>query len=54
MERAFRELPVGFEARDPLVYIVVTSLLSFIVALAILGPALRASKADPVRALRQE
>ena len=54
MEQALRQMPVGFETRDPLVYVAVTSLLSVIVASAIFGPALRASKADPIRALRHD
>jgi predicted permease len=54
MEQALRQMPVGFETRDPLVYVTVTSLLSLVVAPAIFGPALRASQADPIRALRHD
>ena len=54
MEQALRQTPVGFETRDPLVYVAVTSLLWLVVAPAIFGPALRASKADPIWALRHD
>jgi ABC-type antimicrobial peptide transport system permease subunit len=54
MEQALREMPVGFETLDPVIYVAVTSLLSLVVAPAIFGPALRASRADPIRALRHD
>jgi ABC-type antimicrobial peptide transport system permease subunit len=54
MGQVLQEMPVGFETLDPPVYVAVTALLSLVVALAIFGPALRASKADPIQALRQE
>src|SRR5262249_16652427 len=54
MEQVLQEMPVGFETRNPLVYLAVAALLSLVAVAAILGPALRASKVDPIRALRQD
>ena len=54
MEQVLQEMPVGFETRNPLVYLAVAALLSLAAVAAIFGPALRASKVDPIQTLRQD
>jgi len=52
--RVLRNLPIAFEIGDPLVYLAVSLLLSLAALAAMFGPARRAAKADPMRALRQD
>jgi predicted permease len=54
LAQVLRDLPVAFEMSDPLVYLTVSLLLSLAALLALCGPALRAAKADPMLALRQD
>ena len=47
-------MPFALDVRDPLAYGAVALLLALAALAATLGPALRAAKADPTWALRQE
>jgi predicted permease len=52
--RVLGDLPITFEIGDPLVYLSVSLLLSLAALAAMCGPAWRAARADPMRALRQD
>ncbi len=52
--RVLRQMPFALDVRDPLAYGAVALLLALAALAATLGPALRAAKADPTWALRQE
>ena len=52
--RVLSDLPIVFEIGDPLVYLSVSLLLSLAALAAMCGPAWRAAKAEPMRALRQD
>ncbi|MBO0858440.1 MAG: ABC transporter permease [Chloracidobacterium sp.] len=54
LARVLRETPVAFEISDPLVYLAVSLLLSLAALAAMLGPARRAAKTEPMLALRQD
>jgi putative ABC transport system permease protein len=54
LARVLRETPVAFEISDPLVYLAVALLLSLAALTAMLGPARRAAKTEPMLALRQD
>jgi ABC-type antimicrobial peptide transport system permease subunit len=49
-----RNAPVSIQPRDPLTFLVMTSVLWLIGFAAMLRPASRAAAADPIRALREE
>ena len=49
-----QSLLFGIDARDPLTFVTVPTVLLFVAAAASLVPALRASRIDPVDALREE
>jgi len=44
----------GITATDPMTFIAVTTILSSVAGVASLVPALRATRVDPVKALREE
>jgi len=44
----------GVTATDPMTFVVVTTILSSVAGVASLVPALRATRVDPVKALREE
>jgi predicted permease len=52
--RMMQGTPIALNARDPLTYVAVALLLALAALSAMLGPALRAARSDPLRALRQE
>jgi predicted permease len=54
LARALESMLFGVSANDPLVYIAVPSLLFAVAVLAILVPALRATRVDPLRVLSAE
>lgn len=54
LAKLMKNAPFVLDTRDPLVYIVGCSLLILSATVAILIPALRATAADPVNALREE
>lgn len=54
LTRVLRTQLFGVEATDPVTYVLVTLLLTFVAVIATLGPALRATRVDPIVALRQE
>jgi len=54
LSRAIQSLLVGVTPLDPLTYVVAAAVLSVTVLAAIMVPALRATKADPVTALQAE
>jgi putative ABC transport system permease protein len=54
LTRALRSLLVGVEPTDPATYLVMTAAFLAIAAIACAVPALRASRLDPMMALRQE
>jgi predicted permease len=54
LEQAFRTLPVGLNTADPVVYLTVALLLGATAVAAMLGPAWRAVRTDPLQALRQD
>lgn len=51
--QALRQMPFALDVRDPVAYGAVSLLLLFTALAAILGPAWRASRSDPARALRE-
>jgi putative ABC transport system permease protein len=54
LAQVLRDLPVKVETGDPLVYLAVSFVLALAALLAVWGPALRAAKADPMLALRND
>jgi ABC-type antimicrobial peptide transport system permease subunit len=54
LDRLFRGLPLGLNARDPRMYAAVSLLLVLAALAAMVGPARRAAACDPVEALREE
>jgi ABC-type antimicrobial peptide transport system permease subunit len=54
LARVLQSLLFGVEARDPLVFVAVPVVLSLVAFLAVWIPARRASKVDPLIALRYE
>lgn len=52
--RMMQETPIALNARDPLTYVAVAAVLAVAALSAMLGPALRAARSDPLHALRQE
>jgi ABC-type antimicrobial peptide transport system permease subunit len=54
LTRLLRTQLFGVGERDPVTFVVVAALLSAITLVATLVPALRATKVDPVEALRME
>jgi len=52
LAQALRYTPLAVNTRDPLVYLAVSAILLGSAAAAMLGPAWRATRADPVVALR--
>jgi predicted permease len=54
LERALRATPLGIEVNNPVAYLVAAALLAVTALAAMLGPALRAARAEPLSALRQE
>jgi putative ABC transport system permease protein len=54
VSRFAASLLYGVSATDPLTFIVVPTLLLAVAALAVLLPARRAARTDPLRALRYE
>lgn len=54
LTRALRTQLFGVQATDPVTYLLVTLLLTAVAVIATLGPALPATRVDPIVALRQE
>ena len=54
LARVLRQMPFALDVRNPVTYAAVALLLASAALAATLGPALRAAKADPVWALRQD
>lgn len=54
LTRVLRTQLFGVQPTDPLTYVLVTLLLTAVAVIATLGPALRATRVDPIVALRQE
>ncbi|HYW48612.1 MAG TPA: ADOP family duplicated permease [Bryobacteraceae bacterium] len=54
LSRALRATPIGLDVHDPIAYLTVSLLLVSTALAAMFGPALRAARADPSQALRQE
>jgi predicted permease len=52
--RAIRQLLFGIDPANPWIYLVVASAFALVAAIACLGPSLRASRIDPISALRAE
>jgi putative ABC transport system permease protein len=52
--RLVESLLFGIDARDPLTFVTVPAVLLLVAAAASLIPAVRASRVDPVEALREE
>jgi putative ABC transport system permease protein len=54
LTRVLRTQLFGVQPTDPVTYVLVTLLLTVVAVIATLGPALRATRVDPIVALRQE
>lgn len=54
LAQALRAMPVGLDVYDPVPYLAVTLLLALTALAAMFLPALRAGRADPLNALRQD
>jgi ABC-type antimicrobial peptide transport system permease subunit len=54
LEQALRVTPFTIEVKNPVPYLMVAFLLVTAALLAMLGPALRAARSEPLSALRQE
>ena len=54
LAQVMRATPIGIDVHDPLAYLGVTALLLLTALAAMFGPALRATRAEPLRALRQD
>ncbi len=54
LTRVLRTQLFGVQPTDPVTYVLVTLLLTAVAVIATLGPALRATRVDPIVALRQE
>ena len=54
LARVLQSLLFGVQARDPLVFVTVPIVLSLVALLAVWIPARRASRVDPLIALRYE
>jgi ABC-type antimicrobial peptide transport system permease subunit len=54
LARLIESLLFGVTARDPMVFVVVPAVLSVVALLAVWLPAVRATRIDPIDALRYE
>ena len=54
LEQVLRATPIAIEVKNPVPYLTVALLLVTTALLAMLGPALRAARSEPLSALRQE
>jgi ABC-type antimicrobial peptide transport system permease subunit len=54
IEKATKEAPFRMDAKDPWAYLMAALLLGLTTTIAVMGPARRASAADPVKALRHD